>query len=351
MAQQRLLIVYGGRSSEHEISIRSAGEVLAHVDRDRWEPLLLGVRRDGRWRTAPADTPLAQALEIGREIHELGSLNPTVVFSLLHGPYGEDGAFQGLLETLDLPYVGSGVTASAICMDKALQKYVIGAAGSEIPLVPWFEVRASELQSVEARERIRQRVADDLGWPCFVKPSNMGSSVGVSAVRNPTDLEPALRTAASFDNKVVIEQGLDAREVEVAVLGNGASETMVSEPGEIVLPEGEWYDYDTKYEKDTARTVIPADLPKATAAQIRDVALHAYRVMGCSGMARIDFLVERRSLVPYLNELNTLPGFTTISMYPKMMEHAGVSYDRLITRLCELALERHGSRARLRTDR
>lgn len=347
----RLLLVFGGRSGEHEVSIRSATEVLAAVDRERWTPVLLGIRRDGGFRTGPADRPLAEIIRDGEPVSDLHQLGADVVFSLLHGPYGEDGAFQGMLEVLDVAYVGSGVLSSALCMDKAIFKRFASSPCHAFPPLPWVEVDAMQLEGTETRARVAEDVERECGYPCFVKPANLGSSVGISRATNRAELMDALAFAARFDHKVVVEKGVDAREIELAVLGNGGPETTVSEPGEIGLPEGAWYDYENKYENDVATLAIPADLPADTVAELQRIALAAFRACDCRGLARVDFLVERDGLRPWLNELNTLPGFTSISMYPKLMGHVGVSYSELITRLCELGLAEQERRRQLSAER
>jgi D-alanine--D-alanine ligase len=340
----RLLIVFGGRSSEHEISLRSATSILHAIDRSRFEVLLLGIRRDGAWCTGSIDAPLAQIIAAGAPVRDLPGLAPDLVFPVLHGPFGEDGTFQGLLEVLGLPYVGAGVLASALCMDKAVFKRLLGALDPPIPIAPYLELDAADPAQ---RADLPARVRDRLGYPCFVKPANQGSSVGITRVDAEADLARAVELAARYDPKLVIERGLSCREIELAVLGDGGPDTLVSEPGEIVLPPGQWYDYDNKYINDVATLQIPADLPPDRVVQLKQLALRAFRGAGCRGLARIDFFVDQRTLDPYLNELNTMPGFTSISMYPKMIAHAGVTYPELLTRLCELALAHHRARGAL----
>ncbi|MBL9103982.1 MAG: D-alanine--D-alanine ligase [Myxococcales bacterium] len=351
MSRQRLLLVFGGRSSEHEISLRSAAEVLAALDRTRFDPVLLGVRRDGGWRTGRVDRPLAEIVGDGEPVADVRALKPDLVFPVLHGPYGEDGTFQGLLEVLGLPYVGSGVLASAMCMDKALFKHLLHTQDPPIPVVPWREFSAGMLETIRDRTSVCDAVDEALGYPCFIKPANQGSSVGVSRAVDADELLRALQLAARYDDKLLVERAVDAREVEIAVLGNGDGETVVTVPGEIVLPPGEWYDYDNKYLKDVAGLQIPADLPDAVVRKIRHDGLRAFRLSGCKGLARIDFLLDRRTGVAYLNEINTMPGFTTISMYPKLLEHAGVPYRETLSRLCDLALAHHAARQRLSVTR
>jgi D-alanine--D-alanine ligase len=352
MAQARLLILFGGVSSEHEISLRSAASVIAAVDRDRYTPVLVGIRRDGTWRTGPVDRDLADIVRAGEPVADLRALAPDIVFPVLHGPHGEDGTIQGLLEILGLPYVGSGVLASSSCMDKVAQKHLVGAAAPDIPMVLWRQVFARALADAPHRDDTLESIAAELGFPCFVKPANLGSSVGVHKVTSADELLPALADAARYDHSIVVERGVpDAREIEIAVLGDGGPDTFASAPGEIVLPAGVWYDYDTKYVKDVAVPQIPASLPAELADRIRALALRAFEVMGCRGLARIDFLLDRMTGDVYLNELNTMPGFTSISMYPKLMEHAGVRYPELIHRLCELALAHHRARRELTVER
>ncbi|MCA9653588.1 MAG: D-alanine--D-alanine ligase [Myxococcales bacterium] len=356
MVRPRLLVAFGGASSEHEISLRSACSVLAAVDHERFEPVPLGIARDGSWHTGSLDerpTPdqLAALIAGGEAVADLRTLGIDLVFPVLHGPYGEDGTIQGMLEILGLPYVGSGVLASALCMDKVAQKHLVASAAPEVPLVPWREVDDLTIADERGLARVIEELRDTLGLPCFVKPVNLGSSVGVVRVDRVDALGDALRSAARYDHRVVIEKGIDAREIEIAVLGNGGPQTQLSEPGEIELPAGTWYDYDTKYVNDVAVLHVPAPLPEETVEGIRASALRAFQVTGCKGLARIDFLLCRRTGTAYLNELNTMPGFTSISMYPRMMAHAGVSYRELVSRLCDLGLEHHHVRRQLSNER
>ncbi|MEM6295624.1 MAG: D-alanine--D-alanine ligase family protein [Myxococcota bacterium] len=351
MSRVRLAVLFGGMSSEHEVSLRSARSVLDAVDTTKYDVVPVGIARDGTWRTGPVAGHLAQIVEAGELVPDLRALSPDLVFPVLHGPNGEDGTIQGLLELYQLPYVGSGVLASSTCMDKAVQKHLIATTAPDIPLLPWVELDARMLDDADGRSAAIAKVEATLPYPCFSKPANLGSSVGVAKCTDRASLEAALASASSFDTKLVVEQGVDAREIELAVLGNGGPETAVSAPGEIILPPGTWYDYETKYEKDVATYAIPADLPAELGPRLQADAKRAFAAMGCSGLARIDFLLDRATGKAYLNELNTMPGFTSISMYPKLMEHAGVSYPALVTRLCELALTRHRERSGLRVDR
>jgi D-alanine--D-alanine ligase len=352
MTKQRLALMYGGKSSEHEVSIRSATEILAAIDRERFEPVPIAVTRDGRFKTGDAARGLTTLVSDGDDVHELGSLlrSCACVFPLLHGPHGEDGTFQGLFEVFGVPYVGSGVLASSLCMDKAAFKHHVAAAPYEIPVTPGVSLDVV----LEGREHALARAygaAKELGYPLFVKPANQGSSVGVSRAQDRAQLDAALELALRYDTKVLVERGLDAREIELAVLGDGGPETMVSLPGEIILPKGQWYTYENKYLDDVASYAIPVELPRPTIELLQELALRAFRATRCAGLARVDFLVERGSLTPWLNEVNTMPGFTTISMYPKMMGAAGVGYTELITRLVELGLAAHRQRAGLSTHR
>ncbi len=345
-APLRVIFLFGGRSSEHEISLRSAEQVMGALNPQRIEAIRVGMNRDGFMRLGSAWQTLAEVVALGEPVSDLRSLGADVVFPVLHGPYGEDGRVQGLLDMLGLPYVGSGVLGSALCMDKIMQKQVIAASAPDIPQVRWCSVDLSHESVADAIERTRA-----LRYPVFVKPANLGSSVGIQKVAGPEALEAAVAFAGQFDTRVIIEQGEDVRELELAVLGDGGPETLVSMPGEIELPPGVWYDYSVKYEKDIAISRVPArDLPPAVVAGLQAHALRAFRATGCHGLARIDFFVQRQSGQMWLNELNTLPGFTTISMYPKLMAHAGVPYSELIERLCQLALRRHRSQQRLRCD-
>jgi D-alanine-D-alanine ligase len=267
-----------------------------------------------------------------------------VIFPLIHGGYGEDGKLQGLLEMADIPYVGSGVLGSALGMDKEVAKRLFAGAG--IPVVPSVLVRAHAWASGAAG--ILAAVGREIGYPCFVKPSGLGSSVGVSRARAESDLRAAVDEALGFDDKVIVEKAVDAREIEVAVLGNEAPEASVA--GEIVTTH-EFYDYEAKYHDDATRLFIPAEIPAAVSERLRELAVRGFLALELSGMARVDFFVDRKTLAAYLNEVNTLPGFTPGSMYPKLWEATGLSYPRLVDRLIELAIERHEAKRRLRTTR
>ena len=346
----RLIVLYGGRSAEHEVSCVSAVHVLKALDPDRYEVVAVGVTHDGRWVVNPALAPgsassrsLPAALEATGDEVALPELagstgERVVVFPVLHGPFGEDGTMQGLLEQLDVAYVGTGVLGSAVGMDKAVAKAVLASAG-----VP--QARSLALREDHVDRGVVDRVGRELGWPVFVKPANLGSSVGVHKVDDPGAFGSALADALSYDEWAVVEEAIRGREIEVAVLGNRDPEASV--PGEIV-PGKEFYDYEDKYVEDSARLLVPAPLSEDETATVRSLAVRVFELLRCEGMARVDFFLEsgggqgRGFLV---NEVNTIPGFTPISMYPKLWEATGVPYPELIDRLVELALERHDRRA------
>jgi len=312
----RVALLYGGRSPEHEVSILSARSVLDAIDRSRFEVSEYLITKDGKWQPRPI-------------LPEPGS-NPgiDVVFPVLHGSLGEDGTVQGLLEMAELPYVGSGVLASAAAMDKDVTKRICRDRG--LPVVEWIALVAGEQTDVSS-------VPESFGFPLFVKPARMGSSVGISKVRDRTGLAAALRLASSYDRKLIVERAIAGREIECAVLGN--EEPIAATPCEI-LPSREFYDYDDKYVLNQSGYRLPTELPAARVDEIQKLAVDAYSAVGCEGMARVDFLLEDSSGEAFLSEINTIPGFTAISMYPKMWAHSGIGYSELITRLIELALKR-----------
>lgn len=361
----RVGIIFGGRSGEHEISLLSARSIVDALDRDRYEPVLLGIDHDGRWHLHDAAHALLETP--GAPLHldvtapsvavspghasaslvttqaaapEVGSLD--VVFPVLHGTYGEDGTIQGLLEMADVPYVASGVLGSAAGMDKDVAKRLLLSAG--LPVVDWFVVRAHQKRSAED---VAREVESRFGWPVFVKPANMGSSVGVSKARRPAELAEALATAFRYDTKVLIERGHVVRELECAVLGN--DDPQASAVGEII-PTHEFYSYTAKYlDEGGAHLRIPATLTTGQSEEIRRMSVEAFRALELSGLARVDFFMDKVDSALYVNEVNTLPGFTRISMYPKLWEAAGVSYAALVDKLIALALERAAVRRSLST--
>ena len=360
-ARQTVGILFGGRSGEHPISIRSSHFVLESLDRERFQPVLVGIDRAGGWHLLAEDEYWALDAEVassaGRAVVPVprggrcGLLDPRqplealpdldLVFPMLHGPYGEDGTIQGLLDSFDVPYVGVGVLAAAVCMDKDVCKRLLRDAG--IAVVPYTVVTAHDWAG--DRDAVRAAVRA-LGHPLFVKPANLGSSLGVTRVSEtaPATLDAAIDTALALDAKVLVERGIDGREIECAVLGN--EDPQASIPGEIVPGEA-FYSYEDKYAADSlAQTRIPAAIDEATRERVRETAVRAFCALECSGMARVDFFLEAGTGMLYINELNTIPGFTSISMYPKMWEATGLAGPALVTRLLELAGERWAARQR-----
>jgi len=356
----RLVVLFGGQSAEHEVSCTTAAHVLRAVDPDRYEVVPVGITRDGTWvqaddaqvalarGSAALPAPLPESLEAtgtavepSRMVAPAAGDLPVVVLPLLHGPHGEDGTVQGLLELAGAPYVGAGVLSSALAMDKVKAKEILSVHG--LPQAAWMAVRDREIDRTA-----ESLAAAGFGYPVFVKPANLGSSVGVSKVHDPSELGEALALAAGYDEWIVIEEGVDAREIEVGVLGN--AEPRASVPGEIV-PSHEFYDYDDKYIDDACQLLVPAPLDAAATARVRALALDAYRALRCEGMARVDFFYEERGRGFLVNEVNTIPGFTPVSMYPKLWEASGLSYPHLIDELVRLAVERHEHRSRFSTKR
>ncbi len=377
-------MLYGGRSGEHEVSLASAASVFAHLDRKRYEPVQIRIEKDGRW--ALADKPPAvmvagevieqarmeasRPLREGREVHFVArpsdetilsidrsrnrdaevpaavvtGLALDVIFPMLHGPYGEDGTMQGLLELANIPYVGAGVLTSAVGMDKGVMKVMFAARG--LTVCPYRVVLRHDWET--ETDKIAADFEKTLRYPMFVKPANLGSSVGISKAKDAAGLREAMALAGSFDRKIVVEAAVpNAREIECAVLGNDAPEASV--PGEII-PSREFYDYESKYLDEGSKSVIPADLPKKTAEQVRKLSIEAFKAVDGAGMSRVDFLLSRDTGKLYLNEVNTIPGFTTISMYPKLWAASGVEYPVLLDRLLALAIARHAEKQQLRTS-
>jgi D-alanine-D-alanine ligase len=345
----RIAVIFGGRSGEHEVSLRSAESVLRALDPEKYDVVPVAITHEGRWLSAGTPRLLASPKETIQNTFDKGEhmvLSPEpsgpgpidVVFPVLHGTNGEDGTIQGLFELADVAYVGAGVLGSAVGMDKDVMKRLLRDAG--LPVVDYWNVRAKGIEEfVKARK-------NDLPYPVFVKPANLGSSVGITKVHNADELPAALKFAAEFDRKVVVEQGIDAREIEISVLGNDSP--IASVPGEIV-PSREFYDYAAKYVDDDPRILIPAPLSWEEANYARDIAIRAFQALECAGMARVDLFLEKSTGRFLVNEINTLPGFTSISMYPKMWEATGIPYPELIDRLVALALERHAEKKKLRT--
>jgi D-alanine-D-alanine ligase len=360
----RIAVLFGGRSGEHEVSLMSARSVLSALDSEKYEITQIGITNDGVWM---AGENVLEALVKGKTENE--NLNQVViipdqyhnriwkiqvkdstrilepladvdvVFPILHGTFGEDGTLQGLLELADLAYVGAGVTGSSVGMDKGIFKDVMRA--NDIPTVKSVIVLRSEVEkNIEAVICQAEAVAP---YPLFVKPANLGSSVGITKCNNRADLGEGLKEAATYDRRILVERGVNAREIEVSVLGN--DEPLASIPGE-VLPSREFYSYESKYMDGTSSLLIPAPLPAEIAEKIRQMAISAYKAVDCAGMARVDFFVEKTTGEIFLNEVNTIPGFTSISMYPKLWGASGLSYTKLVDRLVELALERKADRDR-----
>jgi len=361
----RLALLYGGRSGEHEVSIASATSVWQAIDRQKYDVLPVYLTPEGRWLPEVEPTPLLQggvqppmpqAVLLSSDPQQRGllPLSPTsgaktdgarpvdVVFPLLHGTYGEDGTVQGLLELADIPYIGAGVLGSAVGMDKGIMKVLFQAAG--LPVVPHLVVRRLDWECNPSG--IREKILQTLSLPLFVKPANLGSSVGISKVKQVEELSAALDLACQYDRRLLIEQGVNCRELECSVLGNDAPQ--VSVVGEIVSHR-EFYDYEAKYGEGQSELLIPAPIDPVLADELRRMAAVAFGAVEAAGLARVDFFVERQTGKPYVNEINTLPGFTTVSMYPKLWEASGLPYTQLLDRLVQLALERHRDRRRSRT--
>ncbi len=365
----RIGILFGGRSGEHEVSLLSAASILKAIDKTKYEVVPIGITKQGQWVTSGAaqqlltgsakPAPLLKKSASSRSIqlsasadlaHQNGTLAQTldVIFPVLHGTFGEDGTIQGLFELADIAYVGSGVLGSATGMDKTAMKQLFAAAN--LPQTPHLNLLRSDWHSDP--KATTKRIEKNLKYPVFVKPANLGSSVGISKVHNRAELAPAMDLACTFDRKLIVEQGVGGpnakpRELEVAVLGNDSPTASVV--GEIV-PSAEFYDYDAKYHSDASIPIIPAKLSRSEEKEIRKMAVQAFRACDCAGLARVDFLMEPQTKSQkgkkskpriYLNEINTLPGFTSISMYPKLWEATGIPYKQLIDRLIELAVERH----------
>src|ERR1700683_1075763 len=357
MKRLRIGVLFGGRSGEHEVSLASAASVIRALDPEKYEAVPIGISKDGRWLVGTSSVKmLADVLKSGDRVvlppdpsaASLVPLGPAagqpsvgvdVVFPVLHGTFGEDGTVQGLIELAGLPYVGAGVLASAVGMDKDVQKRLFEQAG--LPIVPFMTVRRSEWE--HKRAAILKAIKKKFRFPFFVKPATLGSSVGMTRVKTAADISGAMDLAAEFALKIVVERGIAGREIEVAVLGN--DELRASIPGEIV-PHREYYDYQAKYLEQGTKLLIPAKLTKAQVAVFQDYAVQAFRAIDGCGMARCDFFLERRTGKIYVNELNTIPGFTSISMYPKLWEASGLPYMQLIDRLIDLALELHAEKAR-----
>jgi D-alanine-D-alanine ligase len=351
----RVGVLFGGRSGEHEVSLASAASVIRGMDLDKYEPVPIGITKDGHWLIGEgASKMLPDVLKSGRRV--MLSADPTeaalvpmdrgagaqrfdVIFPVMHGTFGEDGTIQGMLELSGLPFVGAGVLGSAIGMDKDVAKRLCQDA--RIPVVPWTTVHRWQWE--KEPEAVSASVEEKFEYPVFVKPATLGSSVGMTKVHNSQELGPALDFAAEYGLKILVEKSVTAREIEVAVLGN--HDPQASIPGEIV-PHREFYDYTAKYLEDGTQLLIPADLKPAQVKKIQTLAVDAFRKLELSGMARVDFFLEKKGGKLYLNEVNTIPGFTSISMYPKLWEASGIPFRELVDKLIELAFEMHREKAR-----
>lgn len=345
MAKENVCIVYGGKSAEHDVSILTAQNVLNAIDKDQYQVDIIYITNDGDWKKKENIVDTINNIDTLRltdvaagEISQLLSVGSTgdrysAVFPLLHGPNGEDGTIQGLFEVLDLPYVGNGVLAASSSMDKLVMKQLFEHRG--LPQLPYVSFLRSEYHKYE--NNILKLVHDKLEYPVFVKPANLGSSVGISKCNNEEELKSGIEEAFQFDRKLVIEQGIDAREIEIAVLGNDYPET--TWPGE-VIKEVAFYDYKAKYKDGNIKLDIPADLDEEVQMTLRNMAVEAFKATDCSGLLRADFFVTEDNQI-FINETNAMPGFTAFSMYPSLWENMGVSYSDLIKKLIELAKEKH----------
>ena len=348
-------MLFGGRSGEHEVSLASAASVIRGMDLDKYEPVPIGITKDGHWLIGEGATKmLPDVLKSGRRVmlaadpteaalvpldRGAGAQRFDVIFPVMHGTFGEDGTIQGMLELSGLPFVGAGVLGSAIGMDKDVSKRLCQDAG--IPVVPWITVHRWQWEKEPAI--VKASIEEKFAYPVFVKPATLGSSVGMTKVHNAEELGPALDFAAEYGLKILVEKSVTAREIEVAVLGN--HDPKASIPGEIV-PHREFYDYAAKYLEEGTQLLIPAQLKPALVKKIQTLAVDAFRTLELSGMARVDFFLEKKGNKLYLNEVNTIPGFTSISMYPKLWEASGIPFRELVDKLIELAFEMHREKAR-----
>ena len=345
----RVMVVFGGRSGEHEVSLASARAIIETLkDNGRYEVHPVGITKEGRWLSSGDPMRELEPGDVSNEPDKPGLPAPIsdklptnlgqvdIVFPVLHGPYGEDGTIQGMLELADVPYVGSGVLGSAASMDKVTMKKIFAYHG--LPQVGWLGLTRNEWRG--DRKTWTRRVEKDLGYPCFVKPSNLGSSVGISKAGDAAELEEALDIAAGLDRRIIVEAAADAREIEVSVLGN--EDPKVSVPGEILVDSKDFYDYEAKYTEGGSRVMAPANIPGGTAMEIQNIARVAFGAVDAAGMARIDFFLENGTGRVLLNEINTIPGFTPTSVYARLWDASGLRYDQLLDHLIDLALERHG---------
>lgn len=337
-----VVLLFGGRSAEHDISIISARAIFKNLDPQKYKITSIYITRKGEWKQVSSPFASARELKSGPTFSFLPwlklagrpEIRATVYFPILHGPYGEDGTIQGLLEMADVPYVGAPVLASAIGMDKAIFKNLLSQLG--LPVVPYLILGEDDWK--ENPSAIEKAIYSKFQLPVFVKPANLGSSVGISKVKNKKDLKPALELAFRYDRKILVEKAITGQEIECSVLGN--EQPIASLPGE-VIPHREFYDYADKYLEGKTQFRIPADLPEPLTKEVQRLAIAAFKAIDACGMARVDFFLEKSTNKLYINEINTIPGFTEISMYPKLWEVSGLSFKDLLNRLIELALERH----------
>ncbi len=365
MKKLNVMVVFGGKSGEHEVSLMSAASILRAINKEKYNVIPVGITKDGVWKICNCTIDEIESGSWEDEQNQLDEhINQTVkkitlapmdkngevlrvennkiekvdvVFPVLHGPFGEDGTIQGLIEMMGIPYVGAGVLASAVAMDKGMAKKLFDADG--IPQAKYIIINRNKY--IQHMQKMIEEIEGQFNYPVFVKPANLGSSVGISKAKNTEQLVKAINEAAKYDRRVVIEEFINAREIECSVLGN--DEPIVSLPAEII-PSHEFYDYHDKYFDGTSQYVIPADLSQEMIEEIRALSIKVYSLLDCSGLARVDFFVEKETNRILVNEINTMPGFTKISMYPKMWEVTGIPYEKLIDRLIELALHRHKDR-------
>lgn len=365
--KKRVAVIFGGRSGEHEVSLNSAVSVMSALDREKYEVIPVGITKEGGWLVGVDPLKAVEAGEVGHAGTPAVLLgDPTrrglipvgpqqmgltaaegdtidVVFPVMHGTYGEDGTIQGLLELANIPYVGAGVLASALGMDKVMMKTVFAQHG--LPQARYWYCLRKDWEQDESG--VVAEVEQRFGYPCFVKPANLGSSVGITKAHDREEFLKAMDLAACYDRKIIVEESVDAREIEVSVLGN--DDPIASVPGEII-PSKEFYDYEAKYLDGLSKLIIPADLPPETTEKVRRLAVEAFKAVDCAGLARVDFFVTRSGGEVLVNEINTIPGFTKISMYPKLWEATGISYSQLLDRLIDLAVERHQDKNKSQTS-
>lgn len=354
MKKIKVAVVFGGTNTEHEVSLVSGRSIITHLDKKKYEVLAIKITKDNQWTidqtlstgqsTLSDNEPTSankQSSSLITPLSQIGNFHADIIFPVIHGPFGEDGTLQGVFEIAKTAYVGCGVLASAVCMDKPTQKMICHDSG--IPIVPF--VNFTQYQWLQDNQAVITSIQEKLTYPVFVKPANQGSSVGISKADSQEQLQKAIRLALEFDTKVIVEQGIEnVREIECSILGNHQPQASVL--GEII-PSNEFYDYDAKYVDGKSRAIIPANLPSDISQQIQQAAIRAFQILDCRGLARVDFIVDGKTNRFYLNELNTMPGFTNISMYPKLWEASGMTYEQLLDKLITLGLENHAERSRI----